>query len=83
MQVTRRAGLAAMLAATGLLTRVPQSEAAFGEAANIFGKTTSTAGASRPRRAIHHCEGNLVCNAQHEGPANGSTVFFAHMQFDV
>lgn len=34
-----------MLAAAGLLARPPPSEAAFGEAANIFGKPTSTAGA--------------------------------------
>ena len=45
VQVTRRAGFAAMLAAAGLLARQPRAEAAFGEAANIFGKTSNTAGA--------------------------------------
>ena len=44
-QVTRRAGLAGMLAAAGLLTRAPPSDAAFGQAANIFGKPSNIAGA--------------------------------------
>jgi hypothetical protein len=43
-EVTRRAGLAGMLAAVGLMGTPPPCEAAFGQAANIFGKPTNTAG---------------------------------------
>lgn len=47
-QVSRRAGLGMLAAGAALLTRTAPSEAAYGEAANIFGKAGNQAGAPSP-----------------------------------
>lgn len=43
-QVSRRGAAVGLFVALGALSRAPRSEAAFGEGANIFGKTTDTSG---------------------------------------
>lgn len=43
-QVSRRAGLGMLAAGAALLTRTAPSEAAYGEAANIFGSAGNQAG---------------------------------------
>ena len=45
MQASRRSALGLLAAGAALVTRVDPSQAAYGESANIFGKTTNKAGA--------------------------------------
>ena len=51
-----------MLVAAGLLVKAPSSEAAFGQAANIFGKPTNTAGAVLSRRHLHRSQKSRMCS---------------------
>lgn len=46
-QVTRREGLMGMVAGVGALLNASPSLAAYGEAANVFGKVTDTSGESQ------------------------------------
>ena len=53
-QVSRRAGLGMLAAGAALLTRTAPSEAAYGEAANIFGKAGNQAGARFSQATIRY-----------------------------
>ena len=44
-QASRRSALGLLAAGAALVTRADPSQAAYGESANIFGKTTNKAGA--------------------------------------
>jgi hypothetical protein len=56
VQASRRSALGLLAAGAALVTRVDPSQAAYGESANIFGKTTNKAGAhacTTGRCAVH------------------------------
>ena len=59
-----------MLAAAGLLATPPPSEAAFGQAANIFGKISNTAGAALSRRHLQLCLTVCSCYRCYFGTIN-------------
>lgn len=56
-QASRRSALGLLAAGAALVTRADPSQAAYGESANIFGKTTNKAGESAQRRtaALQTC----------------------------